>query len=65
VLQVLLSLQSWLLPDSAAKGGIIAFTKTLAKDVGQLVPLGGLFSQLDPFRFFPGIERSFYDYGPS
>ena len=37
----------------------------LAKDVGQHVPLGGLFSQLDPFRFFPGVERSFYDYGPS
>ncbi len=37
----------------------------LAKDVGQLVPLGGLFSQLDPFRFFPVVERSFYDYGPS
>ena len=36
----------------------------LAKDVGQLVPLGGLFSQLDPFRFFPTVERSFYDYGP-
>ncbi len=36
----------------------------LARDVGQLVPLGGLFSQLDPFRFFPGAERSFYDYGP-
>ncbi len=35
----------------------------LAKDVGQLVPLGGLFSQLDPFRFFPRVERSFYDYG--
>ncbi|MBU2536681.1 MAG: NAD(P)-dependent oxidoreductase [Chloroflexi bacterium] len=37
----------------------------LAEDVGQLVPLGGLFSQLDPFRFFPGVEQSFYDYGPS
>lgn len=37
----------------------------LAKDLGQLVPLGGLFSQLDPFRFFPGVERSFYDCGPS
>jgi hypothetical protein len=36
----------------------------LAKDVGQLVPLGGLFSQLDPFRFFPAVERSFYDFGP-
>lgn len=36
----------------------------MAKDIGQLVPLGGLFSQLDPFRFFPGVERSFYDYGP-
>lgn len=36
----------------------------MAKDVGQLVPLGGHFSQLDPFRFFPGVERSYYDYRP-
>ena len=35
----------------------------LARDVGQLVPIGGVFSQLDSFRFFPGVERSFYDYG--
>lgn len=40
-------------------------TLKLAKDVGQRLPIGGLFSQLDPFRFFPGVERSFYDYGPS
>jgi hypothetical protein len=37
----------------------------MAKDVGQLIPIAGLVSQLDAFRFFPGIERSFYDYGPS
>lgn len=37
----------------------------LVKDVGYLAPLGGLFSQLDPFRFFPGVERSFYEYGSS
>ncbi len=37
-------------------------TMKLAKDVGQLIPIGGLFSQLDPFRFFPGVERSFYEY---
>ncbi len=43
----------------------IALTLKLARDVGQLVPIGGLFSQLDPFRFFPGVEQSFYDYGSS
>lgn len=34
----------------------------LAEDVGQLIPLTGLLSQLDPFRFFPGVDLSFYDY---
>jgi len=43
----------------------IGLALKLAKGVGQLVPFGALVSQLDPFRFFPGVERSFYDYGPS
>lgn len=43
----------------------MALVLKMAKDVGQLVPIAGLVSQLDAFQFFPGIERSFYDYGLS
>ncbi|MBU2536213.1 MAG: NAD(P)-dependent oxidoreductase [Chloroflexi bacterium] len=43
----------------------MALVLKMAKDVGQLVPIAGLVSQLDAFRFFPGVERSFYDYGLS
>jgi 3-hydroxyisobutyrate dehydrogenase-like beta-hydroxyacid dehydrogenase len=43
----------------------MALVLKMAKDVGQLVPIAGLVSQLDAFRFFPGIERSFYDYSLS
>jgi len=43
----------------------MALVLKMARDVGQLVPIAGLCSQLDVFRFFPGVERSFYDYGLS
>ena len=43
----------------------MALTLKMARDVGQLVPIAGLVSQLDAFRFFPGVEQSFYDYGLS
>jgi 3-hydroxyisobutyrate dehydrogenase-like beta-hydroxyacid dehydrogenase len=42
----------------------MALTLKMAKDVGQLVPIAGLYSQLDVLQFFPGVGRSFYDYGP-
>ncbi len=43
----------------------MALVLKMAKDVGQLVPIAGLYSQLDIFRFFPGVEQSFYDYSLS
>ena len=43
----------------------MALMLKMAKDVGQLVPIAGLVSQLDTFQVFPGVTRSFYDYSPS